>query len=186
MMTGASPPGPVQDFAVDQMAGTLQPFSIEDLDRTIAVFETVEQLLQNLNPDTWRQDLDSIYTQTHLHYKSRAFHLASRHNKGTGALGDRVASSGPIPLHFGFQQPEPMTDFLEPIFGADTAFSHSIDIIKITLMITNVTGLNKKKTFIELSVNHGKKINKELAKKIGRKRKYQPANILVDDWIQGT
>ncbi|CAL8344649.1 unnamed protein product [Arctogadus glacialis] len=72
---------PGSELAADQTAGTLQPFSIEDLDRTIAVFETVEQLLQNLNPDTWRQDLDSIYTQTHLHYRSRAYHLASRHNK---------------------------------------------------------------------------------------------------------
>ena len=34
------------------------------------------------------------------------------------------------------------TDFLEPIFGADTAFAPSIDIIKMTMMITNVTSLN--------------------------------------------
>uniref|UniRef100_A0A672G2T2 Platelet derived growth factor d n=1 Tax=Salarias fasciatus TaxID=181472 RepID=A0A672G2T2_SALFA len=57
------------------------PFSLEDLDRTIAAFDTVEQLLKNLNPDTWRQDLDSIYTQTHILYRSRAYHLATRHNK---------------------------------------------------------------------------------------------------------
>lgn len=57
------------------------PFSLEDLDRTIAAFDTVEQLLRNLNPDTWRQDLDSIYTQTHILYRSRAYHLATRHNK---------------------------------------------------------------------------------------------------------
>ncbi|KAG7273121.1 hypothetical protein CRUP_005449 [Coryphaenoides rupestris] len=69
------------DSAVGQRTVTLDPFSIEDLDRTIAVFETVEQLLQNLNPDTWRQDLDTIYTQTHLHYHSKAYHLASRHSK---------------------------------------------------------------------------------------------------------
>lgn len=72
---------PVSDSAAGQMTVTQDPYSIEDLDRTIAVFETVEQLLQNLSPDTWRQDLDSIYTQTHLHYRSRAYHLASRHNK---------------------------------------------------------------------------------------------------------
>uniref|UniRef100_A0A8C9YK09 Platelet derived growth factor d n=1 Tax=Sander lucioperca TaxID=283035 RepID=A0A8C9YK09_SANLU len=57
------------------------PFSLEDLDRTIAAFDTVEQLFRSLSPDTWRQDLDSIYTQTHIHYRSRAYHLASRHNK---------------------------------------------------------------------------------------------------------
>ncbi|XP_029027775.1 platelet-derived growth factor D isoform X2 [Betta splendens] len=55
--------------------------SLDDLDRTIADFETVEQLLKSLNPNTWKQDLNSIYTQTHIHYKSRAYHLASRHNK---------------------------------------------------------------------------------------------------------
>ncbi len=63
-------------------AVTEVPFSLEDLDRTIAAFDTVEQLLRSLSPDTWRQDLDSIYTQTHIHYRSRAYHLASRHNKG--------------------------------------------------------------------------------------------------------
>ncbi|KAF7651087.1 hypothetical protein LDENG_00116400 [Lucifuga dentata] len=63
------------------MAITEVPFSLEDLDRTIAAFDTIEQLLSTLNPDTWRQDLDSIYTQTHIHYKSRAYHLASRHHK---------------------------------------------------------------------------------------------------------
>lgn len=57
------------------------PFSLDDLDRTIAAFDTVEQLLRSLNPNTWRQDLDSIYTQTHIHYRSRAYHLAGRHNK---------------------------------------------------------------------------------------------------------
>ncbi|XP_053176248.1 platelet-derived growth factor D [Scomber japonicus] len=63
------------------VAATQVPFSLEDLDRTIAAFDTIEQLLRSLNPETWRQDLDSIYTQTHIHYRSRAYHLASRHNK---------------------------------------------------------------------------------------------------------
>lgn len=58
------------------------PYSLDDLDQSIAAFDTVEQLLKSLNPNTWRQDLDSIYTQTHVHYISRAYHLASRHNKG--------------------------------------------------------------------------------------------------------
>ncbi|KAM4627525.1 platelet-derived growth factor D [Polymixia lowei] len=72
---------PVSDSGGGQVAVTEVPFSVEDLDRTIAAFDTVEQLLRTLNPDTWRQDLDSIYTQTHIHYRSRAYHLASRHNK---------------------------------------------------------------------------------------------------------
>ncbi|KAM6931662.1 platelet-derived growth factor D [Lycodopsis pacificus] len=62
-------------------AVTEVPFSLEDLDRTIAAFDTVEQLIRSLSPETWRQDLDSIYTQTHIHYKSRAYQLAGRHNK---------------------------------------------------------------------------------------------------------
>ncbi|XP_072317967.1 platelet-derived growth factor D isoform X2 [Eucyclogobius newberryi] len=58
------------------------PFSLEDLDRTIAAFDTIEELLKSLNPDTWRQDLDSIFTaDTQILYRSRAYHLASRHNK---------------------------------------------------------------------------------------------------------
>lgn len=77
----------VQDVGVRQMpAVTELPLSLDDLDRTIAAFDTVEQLLKSLSPDTWRQDLDSIYTQTHLHYRSRAYHLASRHNKGKSCI----------------------------------------------------------------------------------------------------
>lgn len=76
---------PMSDSGGGQMwqytAVTEVPVSLEDLDRTIAAFTTVEQLLRSLNPETWRQDLDSIYTQTHIHYRSRAYHLASRHNK---------------------------------------------------------------------------------------------------------
>lgn len=74
----------LQDNVGEQMpeAVTEVPFSLEDLDRTIAAFETVEQLFRSLSPDTWRQDLDSIYTKTHIHYRSRAYHLASRQNKG--------------------------------------------------------------------------------------------------------
>ncbi|KAL3057244.1 hypothetical protein OYC64_007676 [Pagothenia borchgrevinki] len=74
---------PMSDAVGGQMpvAVTEVPFSLEDLDRTIAAFETVEQLFRSLSPDTWRQDLDSIYTQTHIHYRSRAYHLASRQNK---------------------------------------------------------------------------------------------------------
>ncbi|XP_054651177.1 platelet-derived growth factor D isoform X2 [Dunckerocampus dactyliophorus] len=71
----------LDDSPVGPVAVTEVPLSLEDLDRTIAAFDTVEQLLKSLNPDTWRQDLDSIYTQTHIHYRSRAYHLASRHNK---------------------------------------------------------------------------------------------------------
>ncbi|KAG7480330.1 platelet-derived growth factor D isoform X2 [Solea senegalensis] len=73
----------MSDSALGQMPTTVTevPLSLEDLDQTIANYDTIEQLLKSLNPNTWKQDLDSIYTQTHIHYMSRAYHLASRHNK---------------------------------------------------------------------------------------------------------
>lgn len=71
------------DLGLMYFPDTEVPLSLEELDRTIAAFETVEQLFRYLNPNTWKQDLDSIYTQTHLHYRSRAYHLAGRHSKGT-------------------------------------------------------------------------------------------------------
>lgn len=71
------------DLGVMYAPDTEVPLSLEELDRTIAAFETVEQLFRYLNPNTWKQVLDSIYTQTHLHYGAKAYHLAGRHSKGT-------------------------------------------------------------------------------------------------------
>lgn len=72
----------MSDFGMGQMFATEVPFSLEDLDRAIAPFDTIEELLQSFSPDTWRQDLDSIYTaETQILYRSRAYHLASRENK---------------------------------------------------------------------------------------------------------
>lgn len=58
------------------------PLSLEDLDHHISAFDTLEQLFRYLNPNTWKQDMDSIYTQTHLHYRAKAYHLAGRYNEG--------------------------------------------------------------------------------------------------------
>uniref|UniRef100_A0A674NG31 Platelet-derived growth factor D n=1 Tax=Takifugu rubripes TaxID=31033 RepID=A0A674NG31_TAKRU len=63
------------------LVNTEVPLSLEELDRTIAAFESVEQLFRYLNPNTWKHDLDSIYTQKHLHYRSMAYHLAGRYTK---------------------------------------------------------------------------------------------------------
>ncbi|KAF7219080.1 platelet-derived growth factor D [Nothobranchius furzeri] len=71
----------MSDMAAKGTPTTAVPLSLEDLDKTIAAFDTVEQLLKSLNPETWRQDLDSIYSQTYIYYRSRAYHLASKHNK---------------------------------------------------------------------------------------------------------
>lgn len=58
------------------------PLSMDDLDQTISAFNTVEQLFRTLNPNTWRLDLDTIYGQKHLQYRSRNYLLANRLNKG--------------------------------------------------------------------------------------------------------
>ena len=61
------------------------------------------------------------------------------------------------------------TDFLEPIFGADTAPNVSLlHHLNDTMMITNRSLNLKKGTFIELSVNHGGKKYKINNAKIGR------------------
>ncbi|XP_014854291.1 PREDICTED: platelet-derived growth factor D isoform X1 [Poecilia mexicana] len=71
----------MSDMGANEMPATEVPQTLEDLDRTIATFDTIEQLLQSLSPDTWRQDLDNIYTQTYIYYRSKSYHLASRQNK---------------------------------------------------------------------------------------------------------
>ncbi|KAJ0063475.1 hypothetical protein NL108_002723, partial [Boleophthalmus pectinirostris] len=72
----------ILDFGAGQVPVPEVPFSLEDLDRTIAAFDTIEDLLKSLSPDTWRQDLDSIYTaDAQILYRSSAYHLVSRHNK---------------------------------------------------------------------------------------------------------
>ncbi|XP_048350360.1 platelet-derived growth factor D isoform X1 [Sphaerodactylus townsendi] len=39
----------------------------EALDQTIAGFDTVEELLRHFNPDTWQEDLETLYTDTAQH-----------------------------------------------------------------------------------------------------------------------
>lgn len=58
------------------------PFTMDQLDQTISAFDTVEQLFRTLNPNTWRQDLDTIYNQKPLQYRSRNYLLANRLHKG--------------------------------------------------------------------------------------------------------
>ncbi|KPP72258.1 platelet-derived growth factor D-like [Scleropages formosus] len=48
------------------------------LDETIAAFDTVEELLRHLNPETWQEDLESIYKETG-HYRPRTFHHDRKH-----------------------------------------------------------------------------------------------------------
>lgn len=57
------------------------PFSLEELDRVIAPFDTIEELLRSLNPHTWKQDLDHITAETQILYRERKYHLSSRESK---------------------------------------------------------------------------------------------------------
>ncbi|XP_015254525.1 PREDICTED: platelet-derived growth factor D [Cyprinodon variegatus] len=71
----------LSDMGTNEMPTTEVPQTLEDLDKTIATFDTIEELLKSLSPATWRQDLESIYTQTYIYYRSKSYHLASRQNK---------------------------------------------------------------------------------------------------------
>lgn len=57
------------------------PLSMDDLDQTISAFNTVEQLFRTLNPNTWRLDLDTVFDQKHILYRSRKYFMANRLNK---------------------------------------------------------------------------------------------------------
>ncbi|XP_070987754.1 platelet-derived growth factor D-like [Oncorhynchus clarkii lewisi] len=61
------------------------PLTAAALDQTIAAFNTVEQLLRYLNPDSWRQDLDSLYRETAM-YRPRAY----QHNRQNKIDLDRL------------------------------------------------------------------------------------------------
>ncbi|XP_029111742.1 platelet-derived growth factor D isoform X2 [Scleropages formosus] len=54
------------------------PLTAAALDETIAAFDTVEELLRHLNPETWQEDLESIYKETG-HYRPRTFHHDRKH-----------------------------------------------------------------------------------------------------------
>uniref|UniRef100_A0A8V0XSG9 Platelet-derived growth factor D n=1 Tax=Gallus gallus TaxID=9031 RepID=A0A8V0XSG9_CHICK len=46
----------------------------EALDQTIAAFDTVEDLLKHFNPDSWKEDLENLYTESGHHYRGRSYH----------------------------------------------------------------------------------------------------------------
>ncbi|XP_053060157.1 platelet-derived growth factor D isoform X2 [Acinonyx jubatus] len=43
------------------------------LDKTVAEFDTVEDLLKHFNPESWREDLENLYLET-PHYRGRSYH----------------------------------------------------------------------------------------------------------------
>ncbi|KAI4901810.1 hypothetical protein NFI96_031558 [Prochilodus magdalenae] len=57
---------------------TEAPLSVDDLDDVIAGFSTVEEILKHLNPQTWQQDLNSIYTHPN-YYIARSYYSDRKH-----------------------------------------------------------------------------------------------------------
>lgn len=49
------------------------------LDKTVAEFDTVEDLLKHFNPVSWQDDLENLYLDT-PHYRGRSYH--DRKSKG--------------------------------------------------------------------------------------------------------
>ncbi|TKC39508.1 hypothetical protein EI555_011088 [Monodon monoceros] len=45
----------------------------DTLDKTIAEFDTVEDLLKHFNPESWQEDLENLYLDT-PHYRGRSYH----------------------------------------------------------------------------------------------------------------
>ncbi|CAD7689883.1 unnamed protein product [Nyctereutes procyonoides] len=43
------------------------------LDKTVAEFDTVEDLLKHFNPESWQEDLENLYLDT-PHYRGRSYH----------------------------------------------------------------------------------------------------------------
>uniref|UniRef100_A0A4W5PRH7 Platelet derived growth factor D n=1 Tax=Hucho hucho TaxID=62062 RepID=A0A4W5PRH7_9TELE len=79
-----------RDVTASHSTKVLKPAA---LDQTIAAFNTVEQLLRHLNPDSWRQDLDNLYRETAM-FRPRTYQH-SRQNKSNNILDMRRYSCTP-------------------------------------------------------------------------------------------
>ncbi|XP_036392860.1 platelet-derived growth factor D isoform X1 [Megalops cyprinoides] len=75
------------------------PLTAAALDQTIAAFDTVEELLKHLNPDSWQEDLDSLYKETG-HYRPRTFHHDRKHKIDLDRLNEDVKRYSCTPRNF--------------------------------------------------------------------------------------
>ncbi|KAJ8410820.1 hypothetical protein AAFF_G00187770 [Aldrovandia affinis] len=90
-----SVPGP----AVFPPSVTDTPLTAAALDQTIAAFDTVEELMKHLNPDSWQDDLDSLYKETG-HYRPRTFHRDRTHKIDLDRLNEDVKRYSCTPRNF--------------------------------------------------------------------------------------
>ncbi|XP_059369818.1 platelet-derived growth factor D-like isoform X2 [Carassius carassius] len=82
-----------------EVSGTDAPLSAVALDNDIASVSTVEELLKHMNPFTWQEDLEQLYTHTH-HYRPRAFHTDRKHKLDLDRLYDDVKQYSCTPRNF--------------------------------------------------------------------------------------
>ncbi|XP_057207688.1 platelet-derived growth factor D isoform X2 [Triplophysa rosa] len=75
------------------------PVTAAVLDNDIASVSTVEELLRHLNPFTWQEDLEQLYTHTH-YYRPRAFHTDRKHKLDLDRLYDDVKQYSCTPRNF--------------------------------------------------------------------------------------
>ncbi|KAI1893941.1 hypothetical protein AGOR_G00128830 [Albula goreensis] len=74
------------------------PLTAAALDQTIAAFDTVEELLKHLNPESWQDDLDSLYKETG-HIRPRIHH-DRKHKIDLDRLNEDVKRYSCTPRNF--------------------------------------------------------------------------------------
>ncbi|XP_043115256.1 platelet-derived growth factor D isoform X1 [Puntigrus tetrazona] len=82
-----------------EVSGTDTPLSAVALDNDIASISTVEELLRHMNPFTWQEDLEQLYTHTH-YYRPRAFHTDRKYKIDLDRLYDDVKQYSCTPRNF--------------------------------------------------------------------------------------
>ncbi|XP_017542316.1 platelet-derived growth factor D isoform X2 [Pygocentrus nattereri] len=78
---------------------TEAPLSADDLDDVIAGFSTVEEVMKHMNPQTWQQDLNSIYTHTH-YYIPRSYYTDRKQKVDLDRLNEDVKQFSCTPRNF--------------------------------------------------------------------------------------
>uniref|UniRef100_A0A8C4RQH3 Platelet-derived growth factor D n=1 Tax=Erpetoichthys calabaricus TaxID=27687 RepID=A0A8C4RQH3_ERPCA len=75
------------------------PLLAAALDLTIATFTTVEEVLKHINPDTWQEDLEKIYSDTG-HYRPRTYHQERKQKIDLDRMNDDVARYSCTPRNY--------------------------------------------------------------------------------------
>ncbi|XP_053564549.1 platelet-derived growth factor D [Bombina bombina] len=63
---------PVSEVSYDSSLVTDSTLTAEALDQAISMFDTLEEVLKHFNPDTWKEDLENLYTDT-SQFRGRTF-----------------------------------------------------------------------------------------------------------------